>query len=58
MTLAWSIDRLTIVGRLQSPSAIGTEYLREADIAMAMLEEQGYARKAKELGWVVENNGC
>ncbi len=22
---------------------------------MAMLEEQGYARKVKELGWVVEN---
>lgn len=55
LTLAWSIDRLTIVGRLkQSPSAIGTE-IYEADIAMAMLEEQGYARKVKELGWVVEN---
>lgn len=55
LTLAWSIDRLTIVGRLkQSPSAIGTE-IYEADIAMALLEEQGYARKVKELGWVVEN---
>ncbi len=43
------MDRLTIVGRLGRSllSAIGTE-IYEADIAMAMLEEQGYACKVKE----------
>ncbi len=57
LSLAWSIDRLTIVGKLKQ-SNVGRTHgstLYEADMAMALLGGQGYARQVSELGWRIEN---
>ena len=56
LRLRWSIDRLTVVGKLKKVPVFHEGYWKEfeVDTVLELIAEQGYARRISSGGWVIE----
>ena len=56
LRLRWSIDRLTVVGKLKSVSVLydGSERLVSVESVLSMISEAGYTSRTSSGGWKIE----
>lgn len=54
--LRWSIDRLTVVGKLKKVTVFHQGYWKdfEVDTVLELVAEKGYARRTSSGGWIIE----
>lgn len=60
LRLRWSIDRLTVVGKLKRVPVFHNGYWKDFDVEMVLdlIQDKGYARRTSMGGWVIEiDNG-
>ena len=56
LRLRWSIDRLTVVGKLKKVTVFHEGYWKdfEVDTVLELVAEKGYARRTSSGGWIIE----
>lgn len=56
LRLRWSIDRLTVVGKLKKIPVFHEGYWKEfeVDTVLELIAEQGYAQRTSSGGWIIE----